>query len=58
VLIFRRSKLYYTAYGIIKPVGGRPVQRLREESSLKKNLCIKLLNYQDFKTASKFEEYV
>jgi hypothetical protein len=42
VLIIRRSKLYYTASGIITPVGGRPVHRLREvygavESSL--NLC-------------------
>ena len=27
----RRSKLYYTASGINKPVGGRPVHRLREE---------------------------
>jgi len=26
--------LYYTAYGIIRPVGGRPVHRLREDSSL------------------------
>ena len=32
VLIIRRSKLYYTASGIITPVGGRPVHRLREES--------------------------
>ena len=31
VLIARRSKLYYTASGIIKPVGGRPVHRLRED---------------------------
>ena len=30
VLIIRRSKLYYTASGIITPVGGRPVRRLRE----------------------------
>ena len=37
VLIIRRSKLYYTASGIITPVGGRPVHRLREDSSL--NLC-------------------
>jgi hypothetical protein len=40
VLIVRRSKLYYTASGIITPVGGRPVHRLREDwiqSSL--NLC-------------------
>ena len=28
VLIVRRSKLYYTASGIITPVGGRPVHRL------------------------------
>ena len=27
VLIIRRSKLYYTASGIVKPVGGRPVHR-------------------------------
>jgi len=32
VLIIRTSKLYYTASGII-PVGGRPVHRLREDSS-------------------------
>jgi len=24
--------LYYTASGIIKPIGGRPVHRLREDS--------------------------
>ena len=34
VLNIRRSRLYYTASGIITPVGGRPVHRLREESSL------------------------
>ena len=27
VLIIRRSKLYYSASGIITPVGGRPVHR-------------------------------
>jgi len=32
VLIIRRSKLYYTASGIITPVGGRPVHRLRQDS--------------------------
>ena len=37
VLIISRSKLHYTASGIITPVGRRPVHRLREESSL--NLC-------------------
>jgi len=30
VLIIRRSKLYYTASGIIIPAGGRLVHRLRE----------------------------
>ena len=29
VLIIRRSKLYYTASGIITPVGDRPVHKLR-----------------------------
>ena len=28
VLIVRRSKLYYTASGIITPIGGRPVHNL------------------------------
>ena len=27
------SKMYYTASGIITPVGGRPVHRLREDFS-------------------------
>ena len=36
VLIVRRSKLYYTASGIITSIGGRPVRRLRESSL---NLC-------------------
>ena len=31
VLIVRRAKLYYTVSGIITPIGGRPVHRLREE---------------------------
>ena len=31
VLIVSRSKLYYTASGIITPVGGRPVHGLRED---------------------------
>jgi len=42
VLIIRRSKLYYAASGIITPVGGRPFHRLRED------LCIKLVNFQDY----------
>jgi len=36
VLIIRRSKLYYTGSGIITPIGGRPVHRLRQSSL---NLC-------------------
>ena len=32
MLIVRGSKLYYTASGIITPIGGRPVHRLREDS--------------------------
>ena len=31
-LIIRRSKFYYTASGIVTPVGGCPVHRLREDS--------------------------
>ena len=31
VLIVRRPKLYYIAYGIITPIGGRPVHRLRKD---------------------------
>ena len=38
VLIIRRSKFYYTAYGIITHVGGRPVHRLRADWSAL-NLC-------------------
>ena len=37
VLIIRRSKLYYTATGIITPVGGRPVHRLREDYQMLHN---------------------
>jgi len=33
MLIIRSSKLYYTASGIITPVGGRPVHWLREDCS-------------------------
>ena len=31
VPIITRSKLYYTASGIITPIGGLPVHRLRED---------------------------
>jgi len=33
VIIIRRSKLHYTASGIITPIGGRPVHRLRETAT-------------------------
>jgi len=36
VLIIRRSKLHYTASGIIILIGGRPARRLREDFL---NLC-------------------
>jgi len=43
VLIIRRSKLHYTASGIITPIGGRLVHGLREDSLLlvtnQKYLC-------------------
>jgi len=32
------QKLYYTVSGIITPIGGRPMHRLREDSL---NLCMK-----------------
>jgi len=34
VLIIRRSKLYYTASGIVTPVCDRPVRRLRQDCSV------------------------
>ena len=34
VLIVRRSELYYTASGIITPIGGRPVHRLRDDEHM------------------------
>ena len=33
MFIIRRSKLHYTASGIITPIGGRLVYRLREETA-------------------------
>ena len=33
MLIVRRSKLYYTASGIITPIGGRPMHRLKKDSA-------------------------
>ena len=33
VLIIRRSKLCYTASGIVAPIGGRPVHSWREQAS-------------------------
>jgi len=33
----QEAKIVYTTSGIITPVGGRPVHKLREDSSL--NLC-------------------
>ena len=41
VLIVRKEKLYITVSGIITPIGGRPVHRLREDS-LNLNFIIRL----------------
>jgi len=41
VLIIRSSKLYYTASGIVTPVGGRTVHRLREEILMMNTQCSK-----------------
>jgi len=38
VLIIRRSKLYYTASGIITPIGGRLVHGLGEEPFLSQHV--------------------
>ena len=32
MFIISRSKLYYTAFDVITPVGGRPVHRFREDN--------------------------
>jgi hypothetical protein len=37
VLIVRRSKLFDTASGIITPIGGRPMHRLRERNDQRGN---------------------
>ena len=39
MLIVRRSKLYYIASGIITPIGGRPVHRLKCAACERINLC-------------------
>ena len=38
VLIVRRSKLYNTVSGIITPIGGRPLHRLREDKNINSSL--------------------
>ena len=43
MLIVRRSKLCYTVSGIITPIGGCPVHRLRED--LKKRMGCLLLGF-------------
>ena len=39
VLIIRRSKLHYTASGIVTPIGGRLVHGLRDDSYCKTKFC-------------------
>ena len=43
VLIIRRSELHYTASGIITPIGGRLVQRLREREREREDKFISCL---------------
>ena len=51
VLIIRRSKLHYTASGIITPIGGRLVHERHEiKLTVKQILCIKLLKCWDKNT--------
>ena len=42
MLIVRRAKLYYTVSGIITPIGGRPVHRLREDAENFSSIIIKI----------------
>ena len=39
MLIIRRSKLHYTASGIITHIGGRLVLRLRDKLIVKQKFC-------------------
>ena len=45
VLIIRRSKLYYTAFGIITPLGGRPVHLYMFRAPCARHQEIKILLY-------------
>ena len=53
MLIVRRSKLYYAASGIITPVGGRPVHRLRDDARSTKHQ-----KNVEFYSKNKFEKLV
>ena len=44
-MLIVRSKLYYTASGVITPVGGRPVHRLIEDSLIQYCLGVLVLMY-------------
>jgi len=46
VFIIRRSKLCYTASGIITPVGGRPVRGLSEDFFALRSTCARDGNVQ------------
>ena len=54
VLIVRRPKLYYTTSGIITPIGGRSVHRLREDWIKLFNIKINTLRC----TVSKISKFV
>jgi len=52
VFIIRRSTFYYMASGIITPVGGRPVHRLREDCARDGHLQEPLLSQPVHGTAT------
>jgi len=51
VLIIRRSKLHYTASGIIRPIGGRLVHRLREDYFMPLHVSSTCAHHEEVKIA-------
>jgi len=51
VLIMRRSKLHYTASGIITPIGGCVVHRLKEDYFMLLHVSSTCAHHQEVKIA-------
>ena len=49
VLNIRRSKFYYTVPGIVTPIGGRPVHRLREDPAKHQNILSEMHGHTNIK---------